>query len=152
MIENNKLENSFGPVGSTSGVILFFVGLILVFFYFSALILILIGALVGFSSTKTMLDYEKKRIRFSNNLFGIIKIGQWVNIEPNMKIGIKKSNLKWRAFSMGNRSLDIDNKDYWIMLIDSKDSEIMPIKNCKSKDSAIIEQQSIEKKLGLSLI
>ena len=131
MIENNKLENSFGPVGSISGVILFIAGLILIFFHSSAFILILIGALVGFSSTRTMLDYDKKRIKFSNILFGIIKIGQWFNIEANMKIGIKKSNLRWRAYSMGNRSLDIDNKDYWIMLFDSKDREIMPIKKCK---------------------
>ncbi|MCX6251777.1 MAG: hypothetical protein NTX61_13625 [Bacteroidetes bacterium] len=152
MTENNKLDKSFGPVGTFSGVILFVVGLILTFFYFSGLILVLIGAFVGFSSTSTEIDYDKKRVKFSNNLFGILKIGQWVNIESTMKIGIRESNLTWRAYSRGNRALDIVNKDYRIILFDSGNREIIPIKKTESKDSAIIEHKLIGKELGLSLI
>ena len=152
MTENNKLDKSFGPVGASSGVILFVVGLILTFFYFTGLILVLIGTFVGFSSTSTMIDYDKKRVKFSNNLFGIIKIGQWVNIKPTMKVGIKELNLTWRSYSWGNRALDIVNKDYRIILFDSENREIVPIKKTESKDSAIIEKESIGKELGLSLI
>jgi hypothetical protein len=149
MIENNILEKSFGPVGTSSGVILFVLGFVLLFTHLTGLILILIGAFVGFSSTSAMIDYEKKRVKFSNNLFGIIKIGQWVSIEPTMKIGIKESNLTWRTYSMGNRSLDIVNKDHSIILLDSGNIEIMPIKKTKSKESAIIELETMGNRLEL---
>lgn len=152
MIENNKLDKSFGPVGTSAGVILFVAGLILTFSHLTGLILMLIGAFVGFSSTSALIDYEKKQIKFSNNLFGIIKIGQWLSIEPDMKIGIKESNLTWRAYSMGNRTLDINNKDYRIILFDSGNKEIMQIKKTKSKESAIIDLETMKNRLGLRSI
>ncbi|HPS74568.1 MAG TPA: hypothetical protein PLD52_09780 [Bacteroidales bacterium] len=152
MIENNKLDKSFGPVGTSAGVILFVVGLILTFSHLTGLILMLIGAFVGFSSTSALIDYEKKQIKFSNNLFGIIKIGQWLSIEPDMKIGIKESNLTWRTYSMGNRTLDINNKDYRIILFDSGNKEIMQIKKTKLKESAIIDLETMRNRLGLRSI
>jgi hypothetical protein len=151
MIENNRFEKSFGPVGTSAGVVLLVAGLILVFFHLSGLILILIGAFVGFSSTSTFIDYEKKRVKFSNNLFGIIRIGQWLKIEPSMKIGFKESNLTWRSYSQGNRPLDIEDHHYRIILFDSRDKEIIQIKKVKSIESAKTEQEKISNKLGLSL-
>jgi len=150
MTENNKIEKSFGPVGSFAGILIFVAGMILSFFYFSALILVVIGAFVGFSSSSTLIDYEKKRVRFSNNLFGIIKIGKWLNIEQSMKIGIKSSNVTWRSYSQGNRTLDVENKDYRIMLFDAGNKEILPIKKINSKDLAKIELETIGNRLGLS--
>ncbi|MEI8006785.1 MAG: hypothetical protein WCI48_11310 [Bacteroidota bacterium] len=152
MIENNKFEKSFGPVGASAGTILFIAGLILIFFHLAGLILILTGAFVGFSSTSTLIDYEKKRVKFSNNLFGIIRIGQWLKIEPSMKIGIKESKLTWRSYSQGNRPLDIENKDYRIILSDTMNKEIMPIKKFISNDLAKIELVIIGNKLGLTRI
>ncbi len=151
MIENNKFEKSFGPVGSFAGMVLFVAGLILIYFHFTGLILLLIGAFVGFSSTGTLIDYEKKRVKFSNNLFGIIRIGQWLNIEPSMKIGLKESNLTWRTYSQGNRSIDIVNNDYRIILFDSGNKEIIQIKKVNSKELAKIEIVTIGNKLGLNL-
>jgi len=151
MIENNKFEKSFGPVGSSAGMVLFITGLISTYFHLSGLILILIGAFVGFSSTSTLIDYERKRIKFSNNLFGFLRIGQWLKIEPSMKIGIKESNLTWRSYSQGNRPLDITNNDYRIILFDSMNKEIMPIKKFSSKDLATIGLLTIRNKLGLNI-
>ena len=152
MIENNKLDKSFGSVGSTSGIILFIAGLILVYFYFSGLILILIGAFVGFSSTSTMIDYEKKRIKFSNNLFGLIKIGRWISIEPDMKIGVRRSNFMWRSYSNGNRTLDIADNDFRIILLGSNNKEIMEIEKADSLDSAKLVQEKLNNEMGLDLI
>jgi hypothetical protein len=152
MITNNKLDKSFGAVGTSSGVFLFIAGLIITYFYFSGLILVVIGAFVGFSSTSTLIDYDKKRVKFSNNLFGILKIGKWLNIEPDMKIGIKKSDVTWRAYGVSNQSLDIVNKDFRLILFDSKDKEIMPIKKTDSLVSAKEELETLCNKLGLSVI
>jgi hypothetical protein len=60
----------------------------------SGLILIIIGAFIGFTTSSTLVDFDKKRIKFSNNLFGIITTGKWTYINSDMKFGIKKSSFK----------------------------------------------------------
>jgi hypothetical protein len=152
MISNNKLDKSFGPVGTVAGTTLFITGLILTFFSLSGLFLILTGAFVGFSYSSTLIDHDKKRVRFSNNLFGILRIGQWVNIESNMKIGIKRSNKSWRAYSGSNRSVDFSSKDFRIILFDSNNKEILPLKKTDSLYSAKAELELFVNQLGLGRV
>jgi hypothetical protein len=78
MTTKNKLDKMFGPVGTSAGIFLFVAGLIISYFPFTGLFLVLIGAFVGFTSTSTMVDFDNKRLRFSNNIFGIFPIGQWI--------------------------------------------------------------------------
>ena len=85
MIINNKLDQSFGPVGSFAGIVVFVAGLGAVYYSLYAVILALIGAFVCFSYSCTLIDLDKKRIRFSNNLFGVIKTDQWITVKPDMK-------------------------------------------------------------------
>jgi hypothetical protein len=150
MIVNNKLGKSFGPVGSFSGVILFVAGFVLTFFYLSGPVLVLIGAFMGFSTESALIDPEKKRVRFSNNLFGIIRTGRWINVDPGMKIKIKKSDMMWRTYSRGNRSLDICNDDFRLVLVDSNYKDIMEIKKSGSLDAAKLDMETLNKQLGLS--
>jgi len=149
MTTNNRLDKAFGPVGTSSGIILFVAGLILTCFYLSGLFLAVIGAFVGFSSTSTLVDDDKKRVKFSNNLFGIFKTGQWIQIEPSMKIGIKDSNITWRTYSRGDRTLDITNKDFRVILFDSENREIMPLKKSSSLESDRMELETLGNKLGI---
>ena len=151
MTENNKFEKSFGPAGSFAGMIVFAAGLILLFFHFSGLILVLIGAFAGFSGTSTIIDYDRKRVRFSNNLFGILPIGRWIQIEPDMKVAIRESNVIWRAYSQGNRSLDMPHHDLKIVLLNSDNKEIIPLKKVSSREKTTIELETIGKDLGLGL-
>jgi hypothetical protein len=100
MITNNLLDEPFGPVWTSAGIFMFIAGLIITYFSFSGQFFVLIGALVGFTSTSTLIDHDKRSIKVSNKLSGIIKTGQWIKIEPDMKIGIKKSNRAWRETKM----------------------------------------------------
>ncbi|MEI7982893.1 MAG: hypothetical protein WCI71_14670 [Bacteroidota bacterium] len=152
MITNNRLDKSFGPVGVSAGVVLFIAGLILTYFYFSGIILVLVGAFVGFTYSSTLIDYDKKRIKFSNNLFGVIRTGKWVPIEPTMKIGIRKSDQTYRAYSRSNRTLDVTQNDFRLIICDSEHKEIMPIKKVGSLDAAKIELDIECKRLGLGRI
>ena len=152
MITNNRLDKSFGPVGTWAGVFLFVVGLITTYTSFYGLILVLLGAFVGFTSSSTLIDFEKKRIKFSNNLFGIIQTGKWIHIDQNMKIGIQESNVTWRSYSRGNRTLDIADKDFRLILFDSENQEIMQIKKTNSLDSAELESKELCNQLGLTII
>lgn len=152
MIANNKLDKSFGPAGTSAGMILFFAGLVLSCFYVSGFILVLIGGFVGFTSTSALIDYDGKRVKFCNNVFGIIRTGRWIPIEPSMKIGIKESNQTYRAFSRGNRTLDITKKDYRVMLFDSGTREIMPLKRTDSLEAAKLELETMGNQLGLNRV
>jgi len=152
VIQNNKLDQSFGPIGTIAGITLFVVGVILTPFSFSGLFLILIGAFVGFTSTSTIIDSDNKRVRFSNNLFGILRTGKWINIESNMKIGIKQSNRAWRAYSGGSRSIDTSDKGFRVILFDAHSKQIMPLMKTNSFESAKKELESLAIQLGLSTI
>jgi hypothetical protein len=148
MITHNKLDKSFGTVGSSAGVLVFIAGLILTCFYLSALILVLTGAFIGFTTSGAMIDYERKRVKFSNNLFGLFRIGKWMPIEPSMKLGIRESNQTYRSYSRGNRALDVNQHDFRLVLYDSANKEIMPIKKMDSLDAAKTELEIECKKLG----
>lgn len=152
MTTNNKLDKSFGPIGTVAGITIFAAGIILVFFSLSGLFLILLGAFVGFSSTGTLIDFDKKRIKFSNNLFGMFSVGKWIDISTDMKIGIKKSNKTWRTYSQGSRTLDISNQDFRIILYDSANKQIMPVMKTKTLDSAKIEIEKLSSQIGLGII
>ncbi len=152
MIKRNKLDKTFGPIGKSAGIVLFVSGLIMTYSSLVGLILVLPGAFIGFSSTMTFVDFDKKRVKFSNNIFGIIPIGKWMTIQSDMKIGIKKSNNAWRGYSKSNRTVDITDIDYRLILYDSNDKEIMPIQKSKTLDSAKLNLDKISKELGISVI
>lgn len=147
------LDKSFGPVGTTSGMILFAAGIVLSILYFSFAgpILILAGAFIGFSYTRTVIDLLKNRILFSQQIFGIIPNGKWLTITPDMKIGIKKAQHSWRAYSRGNRTLDMTMKDFRVMLYDSTGNEILPIRKTKTLEEAQRNITELNKILNLSI-
>lgn len=149
MIENNRLDRSFGSVGTSAGILLVLVGVIASFMYPSALVLVLIGGFVGFTDTSTLINYDKKQVKFCNNIFGFIPVGKWMSLENSMKIGIKESNLTYRAFSRGNRALDITRNDFRLVLMDTNNREVMPLKKTHTLEVAKIELETMAKKLGL---
>jgi len=150
MKTSNKLDKSFGPSGSSAGLFLFITGVVTTFFSFFGLILVVLGAFLGFTYTSAIIDYSSRRIRFSENLFGFVPTGKWIKLEKSMKIGIKESNMIWRTFSRSNRSIDTDVKDFRLILLDAEDQEIMPIKKLNSLESAITEQKILCNKLEIS--
>jgi hypothetical protein len=145
----NKLDKSFGPVGSFAGFVVFLAGLGSLYFSWFSLILVLIGGFIGFTFSSTEIDFDRKRIRFVNNLFGVIKLGQWMNIKPGMKIGIAKSRKIWKTYSGGNRELDITNEDYRLVLYNSSGKKIMPVKKSDNMNSAKMELETICRQLEI---
>ena len=151
MLINNKLDKSFGPVAVSAGFVLFIAGLVIAFFSLAGLILIVIGAFMGFTYTSTTIDFDKRRIRFSENFFGIIKIGKWIAIEPEMKIGIKKSNIGWVSYNV-NIPRNFVNTDYRIILYNSNGNQIITINKYKLPDTAKQELEKLSVQLGLTVI
>lgn len=146
----NKLDKSFGPVGSSAGIMVFVAGLASLFWIsWVSLILILVGAFIGFSHSCVQIDPDRMRVRFVNRLFGIIKTGQWMAIKPDMKIGISKSNKVWRSYSGGNRTLDIPSVDYRLILFNSSGKELMPLKKADNLNDLKVELEELCKRLQI---
>ncbi len=128
----------------------FAAGVVLACFYFSAAILVMIGAFTGFTNSSVLVDYERKRVKFSNNLFGFIPVGKWMAVNPSMKIGIRESNQTFRSYSQGNRPLDVSQHDFRLVLYDQANKEIMPVKKCATIEAARAELETACRRLGLT--
>jgi len=152
MTTKNKIDKMFGPVGTLAGIFLFVAGSIITYFSIAGLVVVLIGAFVGFTSTITSIDFGKKRLRFSIYIFGLFPIGKWILIQSDMKIGIKKSTKLWRTYSQSNRTLDIADNDYRLILYDSNGKKIMPIQKSGNLNSAKFNLDKLSKQLEIGII
>lgn len=152
MVIKNKLDKSFGPSGTYAGYTILVIGIVTTCTNWIGLLLVAVGAFMGFSSTSSVIDPDKKRIMFSNNLFGFIQTGKWIDVDDTMRVGIKESNVTWTTFSRSNRSIDTTNKDFRIVLCDSDEKEIMEISKSDSLDSATSQLETISRQLGLRSI
>ena len=150
MIVSNKLDKSFGPVGSFAGIILFVAGVVMIWFSWSAMFNILLGAFFGFSYSRVEIDFDKRSVRFLNMLFGVIRTGQWIHVKPEMKIGLMKSRKTWRSYSAGNRTLDIPSEDYRLVLFNASGKKLMPLMKFDSLTSAKAELENICRQLEIN--
>jgi len=149
MIIKNKLDKLFGPSASFSGLFILIIGIgIVIFQSFVGLILVAIGAFTAFSSTSAYIDLENKKVRFTNNLFGLIPIGKWLTINPEMKLTLKKVNRVYRAYSRSNRSTSINKKDIRLLLYINNRKSIY-LRKFDNLDIARNELEKLKEQLGI---
>lgn len=149
---SHKLDSAFGPAGRTAGYILIIVGIVMSLYSLTAILLIVIGGFVGFTSTSSLIDLEHKRIKLTNNFFGFIRTGEWLNIDPGMKVGMERYVHGWRTYSRSNRANDMRRKDVRIFLYDSKNKKIMPLMKNDSITLARENLKIISHQLGLKVV
>jgi hypothetical protein len=112
----------------------------------------LVGAFISFTSTSSIIDTENRRVKFSNNLFGIIQTGKWIEIKPDMKIGLKKSHRGYRAYTRGTQPVDIHNNDIRILLYDSNKKQLMTLQKFSSYESSKSGIKELSEILGLNIV
>lgn len=149
MIQKNKLDKTFGPVGSIAGIILFLAGIYTLVYSYTGIAIIVLGAFVGFTCSYAYIDISKKRVKLSTSLLGFIPTGNWVPIMPTMNLEIKKSNYAWAAYSRSNRTLNIDNNDFYIVITDFKKVSI-PLLKSGSLENAKIKLAQLEQQLSIT--
>jgi hypothetical protein len=152
MIVKNRLDKIFGPAGRTAGLILLLAGVPATYYSLIGLILVIFGAFIAFTTTSSMLDIENKRIKLSNDLFGIFPSGKWIDIKPEMKLGLKKTRMGSRSYSISNIPLDNHADDIRIMLFGSDNTQIMPVKKFATLESSKTELDELSITLGLNKI
>lgn len=145
-----KFDKSFGPVASFSGILIFVAGLIATYFALSGLILVFFGAFIGFTNSSTTIDTNNKKVRFSNNIFGIIKIGKWIRIDKDMQIETKRENEVYRTYSMSNRSLDLKVDNTIMYLFDKKGNPMLPIMRLQKDENPQEKMDEICRELEIS--
>jgi hypothetical protein len=147
-----RLDFAFGPVGSTAGIFIFCAGIGIIYFSLIGLVCILLGSFIGFTTSASVVDFESKKIKYGNNLFGIINTGKWIEINESMSLGIRQQKRAWRAYSMSNRSIDVAENNFRIILFDKNREKIVPILKSKSLGIAEEELVKLTSKLGLKRI
>jgi len=152
MIIKNKLDKPFGPFGSSTGFFLFLGGIIATYYSPIGLIIALVGAFVSFTTTSTLIDTENKKVKFSNNLFGFISIGKWIDIKSDMKIGLKKSHMGYRAYTRGTHPVDIHNNDIRIVLYSSENKQLMHLQKFTSYEKSKAGIKELSSVLSLNIL
>ncbi|ASB48210.1 hypothetical protein [Alkalitalea saponilacus] len=146
-----NLDKSFGPAGAVAGYFLIAVGVATIYQSFSGAILIVLGSFMAFSNTGASIDIDNFKIRFSNNLFGFIRLGNWQYVSPKMKIGLSNTKLVYRVYSMSNRSIEVKNSDFRIFLYNEDNKKGQAICRFKEKEDAEEELIKLSDLLGLEV-
>jgi len=152
MILKNKLDVAFGPFGSSTGFFLIIGGIIATFFSLIGVLIVIIGAFASFTTTGTSIDIANRRIKFTNNLFGIIPVGKWIDIKPDMKLGLRKSHMGYRAYIRGTQPIGIHKNDIRIYLLGPDNKKIMDVRKFSSFEESKIEIEKLGNELGLNII
>ena len=145
-----KFDKSLVPVASFSGILIFIAGLIATYFSLTGLILVLLGAFIGFTNSSTTIDAKNKKVRFSNNIFGIIKTGKWIDVDKDMQVGIKQDNKVYRTYSRSNRALDLKVHNTILYLFDNKGNPMLPIMKIQKNKNPHDEMDKIGRELEIS--
>jgi hypothetical protein len=122
-----RFEKSFGPTASFAGIIVLVAGLVTTYFFLNGIILLVVGAFMAFTDSSTTIDSANKRVRFTNNIFGIIRIGKWINVERDMKIGIKQDRQVYRTYGRSNQAFDLSINYRKMYLCDKNAQPILPL-------------------------
>ncbi|MDD2633901.1 MAG: hypothetical protein PHW82_00195 [Bacteroidales bacterium] len=149
MVVNNKIDNTFGPIGVFAGIVILLLGIYSCFYNWIGLTSVIVGCFLAFSSTNTQIDFSNKRVKFSNNIFGLLKIGYWTDIKPEMSLTIHKTPSKHKASLQANETQNQTVKDYRIMLIDEKGVPILALKKFRDKIKAETSLKELAEKLNI---
>lgn len=146
-----RLDPSMGPSGATAGYVFLVIGLFTVWDSYSGAILIILGSFMAFSFSECTVDFNNYRIRFSNNLFGFIRVGKWVYVSHNMMVGLSDAHMVYRVYSLSNRSIDVSNNELRIYLFNEEGRRVMTICRFKKIDQALVELARLSDLLGLQI-
>jgi len=149
---NHTLDKSFGPTASFAGLILVFVGIILLPFYWTGAILIVIGALIGFTVSGCEIDADTKLVRQYHMYFGVFKSGSWQRLDKYTSIRVVKTRNSYRTFSLSNRATVNTQEDFRVVLEAGNPQSRLEVMKSKSREEAMEEAQQLSNILGIELL
>ena len=136
MLIKNKIHNTFGPYESFAAKLVFIAGCAMVGFSLTAILLILAGAFFGFTYFSATIDLDGHRVRNGDVLFGIFGTGKWMEIEPEMTVGLMKRENVRRISSLSNRRVSVPESEFMVVLFDAEGKKLLSLNKNESMDSA----------------
>jgi len=148
MISNNRLDYTFGIGGVVFGIAILMFGIYVCFYSWIGVTTIVVGAFLTFSNSSTKIDFDNKRMKFSNNLFGIFSIGYWIAIKPGMNLHVKDCTKKNKT-SVSNKNSVLQNNEFKIFLVNEDGKDILAVKKFSDKVLAEKEIEEFKLKFGM---
>ncbi len=152
MIINNKLDKVFGPSGTFAGYTIIVIGIIFAFHSIGSIILIIPGAFTAFSTTGTLIDTEKKKVKYYTSYFGLTKTGKWLDMNIFSEIRLSRSIISYRAYSRSNRQTETNKTGYRINFYSNSNKTRIPVMHCSDIQTARDEAEKISTLTGLPII
>ena len=149
---NHTLDKSFGPTGSFSGLLLVLVGVILVPFYWTGAILIILGAFVGFTANGCEINTDTRKYRQYHLLLGLIKTGTWHSLDRFKGLRVVNTRTSHRSYSLSNRSTVITKEDFRVVLESGTPQLRVEAIKSKTKEEADEEARKLAKILGMEVL
>ncbi|MFH1296173.1 MAG: hypothetical protein ABIJ04_02730 [Bacteroidota bacterium] len=147
-----RLDKSFGPGGSFAGLILVIVGLVLIPFYWTGSILIVIGAFAGFTGSGCEIDVKNRRVRPCHLLLGIFKTGKWRAMDSFQTIRVVRTIRSFRTFSLSNRAMNTTQEDYRVVLEAGTPQSRLEMQKFKTREEALLEARKLADLLGIQML
>jgi len=132
----NKINRFYGIVGLIGGILFTLTGFWAMFYTIKGILLVLIGAFIGFTNECTTIDTVQKKLRHTFNWMGFIPSGDWIEIKSRMKLEIKKPDYSYLMAGKKKRLIEKGDNFYYLLLFDENDKFIMPVKKYKRKQDA----------------
>jgi len=150
MATDNKIDNLLGSSGTFTGYSLMIFGAIATYFNITGLILVVVGMFMAFTFDGTIIDYNSGRIKSYTSFFGLIKIGEWYNINDFTKFSIYKSNRSYTTYSRANVPLTVKNSDIRLVLLNNTGKLKITINKYNSFEAARKEMSELIRDLQLT--
>lgn len=147
----NRLGKSFGSSFSFSGWILCIAGILLTYNSIYCLLLIIPGAFIAFTDSSVIIDFDSKKIFYSNNIFGILKFGKWFSVGTDSTLKVVRNKSGTRMHSLGNRTIDLRGKSYKLILSNRK-KDIIPLKLSNNLNELKKDADYISNRLNVVLV
>lgn len=133
----------FGPSASYAGLILIAAGILTMSYSLTALVLVVPGAFLAFTSTGTLIDTANKRIRPYTSFFVIIRTGKWINIDQFTRFSISKATRKYTSYSRANVRFDMDVSAIRLLLLNHDGTRKVVINNYEKFEDAQKEMDKL---------
>jgi len=144
MITHYKLGKIFGPSMVFAGYILMAFGVLSLYFTISSIGLILIGAIIAFTTSGTTVETERHQYKKYLLLAGVLQIGKKQIFEKEDRIEVVKFKGKHLSISRSNRQSAVDSNDYRIYLTTSGSKKKILMARFETEEEAVQESTSIK--------
>jgi hypothetical protein len=143
MITHYKLGKIFGPSMVFAGYILIVFGVLTIYFTFTSTGLALLGAIIAFTTSGTVIDTEKRQYKSYVRIAGIIRVGKELPFNTEDKTEVKKFKGKHATYSWSNRQSTTEVNDYRIYLIKADSKKKTLLARFEEEEEALEESRNL---------